>query len=691
MLITELGYFALLAAFVLAILQVVLPTLGIYRNEPAWQRLAPSLAWAQFVAMMLSFTALMAGFYYNDFSLVYVAQHSNTLLPWYYRLSATWGGHEGSLLLWMTIMATWCALVSYFSRGLPLSMRARVLVILSVVQLMMLAMLIFTSSPFERTLPNLPVDGADLNPVLQDPGLIIHPPMLYMGYVGMVVPFAFCMAALWAGRLDAVWTRWSRPWTQAAWGFLTLGIALGSWWAYYELGWGGWWFWDPVENASLMPWLAGTALLHSLSVTEQRGVFKAWTIMLAIFTFALSLLGTFLVRSGVITSVHSFAADPTRGLAILVILGVVIGGGLLMFALRGWRLTVESQYQLISRETFLVINNVIILIATLVVLLGTLYPIIADAFSLGQVSVGPPYFNALFVPLTWLLLLAMGMGSNIRWKKDKRPLLGVALTIAVSSAVLAAIITYFVHPTDMLNIAVSIALSLWVLGWMLVDIKDKTKNASNRLVGLTKLKSSYWGMQTAHVGVLIVAIGVAVTSGTSIEKDVALAQGDKLHVQGYDFEIAGFREVKGSNFDATEAEVLVSQDGKAVTTLRPQKRTYIVSMMPMTEAAIDAKLSRDIYVALGEPISDGSNEWAVRIYVKPLVRWLWFGAIIMALGALLAMLDRRYRLKPKRRTGLPVTVSTASTTVVPNAANAAVASTTTVASDASVDASRGER
>jgi len=684
MLITELGYFALLAALVLAMLQVVLPTLGIYRNEPAWQRLAPSLAWAQFVAMMLSFTALMAGFYYNDFSLVYVAQHSNTLLPWYYRLSATWGGHEGSLLLWMTIMATWCALVSYFSRGLPLSMRARVLVILSVVQLMMLAMLIFTSSPFERTLPNLPVDGADLNPVLQDPGLIIHPPMLYMGYVGMVVPFAFCMAALWAGRLDAVWTRWSRPWTQAAWGFLTLGIALGSWWAYYELGWGGWWFWDPVENASLMPWLAGTALLHSLSVTEQRGVFKAWTIMLAIFTFALSLLGTFLVRSGVITSVHSFAADPTRGLAILVILGVVIGGGLLMFALRGWRLTVESQYQLISRETFLVINNVIILIATLVVLLGTLYPIIADAFSLGQVSVGPPYFNALFVPLTWLLLLAMGMGSNIRWKRDKRPLLGVALMIAVSSAVLAAIITYFVHPMDMFNIAVTIALSLWVLGWMLVDIKDKTKNASNRLVGLTKLKSSYWGMQTAHIGVLVVAIGVAVTSGTSIEKDVALAQGDKLHVQGYDFEIASFREVKGSNFDATEAEVLVSKDGKAVTTLRPQKRTYIVSMMPMPEAAIDAKLSRVIYVALGEPINDGSNEWAVRIYVKPLVRWLWFGAIIMALGALLAMLDRRYRLKPKRRNGLPMTVSTQAAPIAPTAT---VESATPVVSDASV----GER
>ena len=649
MLITELGYFALVAAFIIAIFQVVLPTVGIIHNNIAWQRLAPSLAWAQFSAMLLSFLTLMAGFYFNDFSLKYVAQHSNTLLPWYYRLSATWGGHEGSLLLWITILATWAALVSYFSRGLPLSMRARVLVILSGVQTMMLAMLIFTSSPFERTLPHLLVDGADLNPLLQDPGLIFHPPMLYMGYVGMVVPFAFCMAALWAGRLDAVWTRWSRPWTQAAWGFLTLGIALGSWWAYYELGWGGWWFWDPVENASLMPWLAGTALLHSLAVTEKRGVFKAWTIMLAIFTFALSLLGTFLVRSGVITSVHSFAADPTRGIVILIILGIVIGGGLLMFALRGWRLTVESQYRLFSRETFLVINNAIILVATLVVLLGTLYPIIADAFNLGEVSVGAPYFNALFVPLAWLLMLAMGMGSNIRWKKDSRPLLGPALIIAVSSAVLGAIISYFVHPVDMFNIAVTLALSFWVLAWMVVDIKDKTKNAKTRWVGIRRLKSSYWGMQTAHLGVLVLTIGIGVTSSMSIETDVALGVGDRVQVQGYDFEFASLSEVKGSNFDAMQAKILVTKEGQQVATLYPEKRTYVVSMMPMTEAAIDDKFSRDVYVALGEPISEDSNEWAVRIYVKPLIRWIWLGSIIMALGALLSMLDRRYRFKTKRR------------------------------------------
>ena len=645
MLITELGYFAVLAAFMLAILQVVLPTIGVMRDHVAWQRLAPSLAWAQFAAMITSFGALMAGFYFNDFSLVYVSQHSNTLLPWYYKLSATWGGHEGSLLLWMTIMATWCALVSYFSRGLPLSMRARVLVILAAVQMMMLAMLIFTSSPFDRTLPNLPVDGADLNPVLQDFGLIIHPPMLYMGYVGMVVPFAFCMAALWEGRLDAVWTRWSRPWALAAWGFLTIGIALGSWWAYYELGWGGWWFWDPVENASLLPWLAGLALLHSLAVTEKRGVFKAWTIMLAIFAFALSLLGTFLVRSGVITSVHSFAADPTRGLVILAILGIIVGGGLLMFAVRGWRLTIESQYQMISRESFLVINNVIILIATLVVLLGTLYPIIADAFNLGQVSVGPPYFNALFVPLTWLLMIAMGMGSNIRWKQDSRPLLGAGMVIAASSLVLAAVIAYFVSPSAMLNIGVTLAVSFWVLLWMVVDFRDKTKNAPSLFKGLAKLRLSYWGQQTAHIGVIIAVIGVAFTSTLSIERDVALRIGETVNVQGYDFALTDLRETRGSNFDATQAEVTVTRKGKAVTILHPEKRTYIISTMPTTEAAINANLMRDLYVALGEPIAEGSNQWAVRIYVKPLIRWIWLGAIIMALGGLLSMLDRRYRLK----------------------------------------------
>lgn len=643
MLITELGYFLLLAALVLAVLQVVLPTLGLINHQAQWQRLAPSLAVAGFLAMLGSFFALMAGFYYNDFSLVYVAEHSNSLLPWYYKLSATWGGHEGSLLLWLTILAGWGALVAIFSRALPLDMQVRVLVILAMVQVMMLAMLIFTSSPFLRTLPVLPVDGADLNPLLQDPGLIFHPPMLYMGYVGMAIPFAFCLAALWAGRLDAVWTRWSRPWTQMAWACLTVGIAIGSWWAYYELGWGGWWFWDPVENASLMPWLASTALLHSLAVTEQRGVFKAWTIMLAIMSFALSLLGTFLVRSGVITSVHSFAADPTRGTAVLMILGIVVGSGLLLFAFRGWRLTVESHYALISRESFLVLNNVLLLIATLVVLLGTLYPIIADAFHLGQVSVGAPYFNALFVPLTWLLLVALGVGATMRYKKDTRPLLKRLGTLAITAIVVGAVLMYVVTTLTqgtkvVWAIWLSAGLCVWVLGLIGLDVKNKTRHGK----GVLSLARSYWGMQIAHIGIVLVVLGVAVVSHLSIEKDVAMTANDSVLVQGYHFDLTAFDDIKGANYDATQATIAIKKDGAIIGTLYPQKRNYVVTMMPMTEVGLKASLWQDIYVALGDPIDD--KTWAVRIYIKPMVRFIWLGALVMALGALLAMSDKRYRI-----------------------------------------------
>ena len=655
MLITELGYFALVTAMIIAILQVIFPTVGVFRHQPAWQRLASSFAVAQFLATGLSFLCLMYGFYANDFTLSYVANQSNSLLPWYYRLSATWGGHEGSLLLWVTILATWGMAVAVFSKSLPLNMRARVLVVIGFVQLMMLSMIVFVSSPFNRTLPNIPVDGADLNPLLQDPGLIFHPPMLYMGYVGAVVPFAFAIAALWAGRLDAVWTRWSRPWTLAAWCCLTLGISFGSLWAYNELGWGGWWFWDPVENASLMPWLGGAALIHSLAVTEKRGVFKAWTIMLAIFTFALSLLGTFLVRSGVITSVHSFAADPTRGLFILVILGVVIGGGLAMFAWRGWRLTQESHYQLKSRETLLVINNVIILVATIVVVLGTLYPMIADAFKLGQVSVGAPYFNALFVPLTWLLLLVLGLGPVSRWKRDTRPFLGVSLAILVSSFVLAAIISYVLTHSMMLNIIMSAALSLWVLVWIVVDIKDKTRHAPSLVKGLRRLNMGYWGMQLAHLGILLVVVGIAITTSTSIEKDVAMTEGETVQVQGYDFTLVDFRQVRGPNYDASQAVVKVSKDGKQITSLLPEKRHYVVSQMPMTEASIHYNPMRDVYMALGEPILEGNQteanatKWAVRIYVKPAVRWIWWGSFVIALGAVISMFDKRYRKVGRNR------------------------------------------
>ena len=653
MLITELGYFALISALVIAILQVILPAVGVFKHQPAWQRLAGSFAIAQFLATGTSFLCLMYGFYANDFTLIYVANQSNSLLPWYYRLSATWGGHEGSLLLWVTILATWGAAVAVFSRSLPLAMRARVLVIIAFVQMMMLSMVIFVSSPFNRSLPSIPVDGKDLNPLLQDPGLIFHPPMLYMGYVGAVVPFAFAMAALWAGRLDAVWTRWSRPWTLAAWCCLTLGIVFGSMWAYNELGWGGWWFWDPVENASFMPWLGGVALLHSLAVTEKRGVFKAWTIMLAIFTFALSLLGTFLVRSGVITSVHSFAADPTRGLFILVILGVVIGGGLAMFAWRGWRLTQESHYQLKSRETLLVINNIIILVATIVVVIGTLYPMLADALKLGQVSVGAPYFNALFVPLTWLLLLFLAIGPVSRWKKDTRPLLGTGLAILASCFVLAGVLSYFLVSSININIFMSAALCLWVLVWMVIDIKDKTRNARSLGAGLKRLHMGYWGMQLAHLGILLSVMGIAITTSLSIEKDIAMQKNQSVEVQGYQFTMDELKKIRGANFDATQAVVSVRKNNQVVATLYPEKRHYVVSQMPMTEASIQYNPLRDIYMAMGEPIlgvnqsEADATKWAVRIYIKPGVRWVWWGGFVLALGAILSMFDKRYRKLPK--------------------------------------------
>ncbi|MEX6456649.1 heme lyase CcmF/NrfE family subunit [Moraxella osloensis] len=653
MLITELGYFALISALVIAILQVILPAVGVFKHQPAWQRLAGSLAIAQFLATGTSFLCLMYGFYANDFTLIYVANQSNSLLPWYYRLSATWGGHEGSLLLWVTILAAWGAAVAVFSRSLPLAMRARVLVVISFVQMMMLSMVIFVSSPFNRSLPSIPVDGKDLNPLLQDPGLIFHPPMLYMGYVGAVVPFAFAMAALWAGRLDAVWTRWSRPWTLAAWCCLTLGIVFGSMWAYNELGWGGWWFWDPVENASLLPWLGGVALLHSLAVTEKRGVFKAWTIMLAIFTFALSLLGTFLVRSGVITSVHSFAADPTRGLFILVILGVVIGGGLALFAWRGWRLTQESHYQLKSRETLLVINNIIILVATIVVVIGTLYPMLADALKLGQVSVGAPYFNALFVPLTWLLLLFLAIGPVSRWKKDTRPFLGTGLAILASCFVLAGVLSYFLVSSIDINIFMSAALCLWVLVWMVIDIKDKTRNARSFGAGLKRLHMGYWGMQLAHLGILLSVMGIAITTSLSIEKDIAMQKNQSVEVQGYQFTMDELKKIRGANFDATQAVVSVRKNNQLVATLYPEKRHYVVSQMPMTEASIQYNPLRDIYMAMGEPIlgvnqtEDDADKWAVRIYIKPGVRWVWWGGFVLALGAILSMFDKRYRKLPR--------------------------------------------
>lgn len=639
----ELGQFALVLAAVVALLQGTLPWLGVVRGEPRIQAIARTAAYAQFALLALSFAGLTAAFLLNDFSVDYVARQSNTLLPVWYKISAVWGGHEGSLLLWVLVLAGWTAAVARFSQALPLVMTARVLAILGLISTAMLSFVLFTSNPFNRLLPDFPIEGNDLNPLLQDPGLIFHPPMLYMGYVGLAVPFAFALAGLLNGRLDSAWARWSRPWALASWAFLSLGIALGSWWAYYELGWGGWWFWDPVENASFMPWLAGTALLHSLAVTEKRGVFKAWTVLLAIIAFALSLLGTFLVRSGVLTSVHAFASDPSRGLYILGILIVVVGGSLALFAWRGHSLQSESRHTTVSRDFFLMINNLFLLTATVTVLLGTLFPLLADALDLGKISVGPPYFNVLFVPLTLVLMVFMAIGPHLNWKRDTLSQRLLPLWRVAIAAVVAAIgLPWLIYGDVPWLVALSIGLSAWVLGALLEDIIMKTRHARTRWAGLQKLTRSYWGMQLGHLGLVMVVLGVALTSHYSVEKDVRLAPGEVLSVGAYDFRFDGVKDHRGPNYTAQRGTLVLSS-GLWSEVLHPEKRIYRVQQNPMTEAAITGTLWRDVYVALGEPLDNGA--WAVRVYVKPMVRWMWFGALVMALGAFMSMLDKRYRHK----------------------------------------------
>jgi cytochrome c-type biogenesis protein CcmF len=639
----ELGQYALVLAFVVAIVQGTLPWWGVVRGDTRVQAMARTAAFTQLGLLVLSFALLTLAFLQNDFSVDYIARQSNTLLPWWYKISAVWGGHEGSLLLWALVLALWTAAVARFSQALPLDMTARVLAILGLVSTAIISFILFTSNPFNRLFPDFPIEGNDLNPLLQDPGLIFHPPMLYMGYVGFAVPFAFAMAGLMTGRLDSAWARWSRPWALAAWSFLTVGIALGSWWAYYELGWGGWWFWDPVENASFMPWLAGTALLHSLAVSEKRGVFKAWTVLLAIIAFSLSLLGTFLVRSGVLTSVHAFAADPTRGLYILGILVVVVGGSLSLFAWRGAALQRESNHGPFSREMFLLLNNLFLLTATVIVLLGTLFPLIADALELGKFSVGPPYFNLLFVPLTLLLLVFLGVGPSTNWKKQSADVILLPLRKVLLAAIVIAIgLPLIFFGNWPWHVGVTVGLCAWVLGSQLVDIARKTQHASTRIQSLKKLTRSYWGMQLAHLGLLVMVLGIAFTTSYSVEKDVRLAPGESITVNDYTFRFEGVADHQGPNYVAQRGTLIVSHDG-FVETLHPEKRIYRVQQNPMTEAAISGNAFRDLYVALGEPLDAGA--WAVRIYHKPMIRWIWFGALMMALGALLSMLDKRYRLK----------------------------------------------
>jgi len=642
LLIPELGHLAMILALCLALVQSTLPMIGAWRGDRQWMSLAVPAARGQFFMLLFAFICLTWAFLNDDFSVAYVAGNSNSAMPWYFKFSAVWGAHEGSLLLWVLILAGWTMAVSIFSRQLPEVMLARVLAVMGIISVGFLLFLIATSNPFERLLPDAPMDGRDLNPLLQDIGLIVHPPMLYMGYVGFSVAFAFAIAALLGGRLDAAWARWSRPWTIVAWAFLGIGITLGSWWAYYELGWGGWWFWDPVENASFMPWLVGTALIHSLAVTEKRGVFKSWTVLLAIAAFSLSLLGTFLVRSGVLTSVHAFAADPERGVFILIFLLMVVGGSLTLFAIRAPVVKSAVGFTLLSRETLLLANNLVLVVAASMILLGTLYPLVVDAMSGAKMSVGPPYFNALFVPLMALLMLVMAVGMLVRWKATPvKWLLGMLRPVLVASILFAALAWLLMGDLNWAVLGVFF-LAAWVAMAGLRDLLDKTRN-KGLLRGMVGLGRSYWAMQLAHAGFVVCAIGVVLVSNYSSERDLRLAPGEALELGGYSFVFEGAQHHEGPNYTSDKGTIRVMQDGQQVAVLHPEKRLYTVQNMPMTEAGIDAGITRDLYVALGEPLEDGA--WAVRVHIKPFVRWLWFGGLMMGLGGVLAASDRRYRTK----------------------------------------------
>ncbi|MEO8333013.1 MAG: heme lyase CcmF/NrfE family subunit [Gallionella sp.] len=650
--IPELGHFSLIIALFLAITLGVLPIVGAARNNPVWMGIARPLSYGLFVFIALAFATLANSFLNNDFSVLYVSQHSNSGLPLHYRFAAIWGGHEGSLLLWVTILSIWTASVATFSKHLPQEMAARVLGVMGLIAVGFLLFMLLTSNPFDRVFP-APLDGRELNPLLQDPGLVIHPPMLYMGYVGFSVAFSFAIAALLGGKLDATWARWSRPWTTVAWVFLTTGVMLGSWWAYYELGWGGWWFWDPVENASFMPWLVGTALIHSLAVTEKRGAFKSWTILLAIAAFSLSLLGTFLVRSGVLTSVHSFATDPERGIFILAFLTIVIGASLLLFAWRAPKIGMGGKFDIISRESMLLSNNVLLSVAAASVFIGTLYPLFMDALGMGKLSVGPPYFEAVFVPLMALAVMMMGLGALARWKQASVQELSKRLRWALVAAVIIAVLLPFVfnHWTPM--IAFGLLLSFWVIASLVVSLQQRWSGPSTSSGGafMQRVRNqslSYYGMQLAHLGVAVFIIGVTVVKGYATERDVRMDIGDTVEASGYIFRFDGVREITGPNYVAAEARVTVTRDGKPVTELFPQKRHYNASGMPMTEAAIDTGFFRDLYVSLGEQIPGTRTAWAVRVYYKPFVDWIWAGCVLMALGGVLAISDRRYRIKSKK-------------------------------------------
>ena len=640
--IAELGNYALALSLAIAVLLAIFPLWGAEKGNVQFMALARPMTYGLFLILSVSFGALFYVFAINDFSVQYVVNNSNTTLPIYYRLSAVWGSHEGSLLLWIWLLSLWSAAVALFSKRLPQEAVARVLGIMGIISVGFLLFVLFTSNPFTRTFPDFPVDGKELNPLLQDIGLIFHPPLLYMGYVGFSVAFAFSIASLMTGKLDTAWARWSRPWTMAAWVFLTLGIVLGSWWAYYELGWGGWWFWDPVENASFMPWLAGTALLHSLAVTEKRGSFKAWTVLLAILAFSLCLLGTFLVRSGILVSVHAFASDPTRGLYVLAYLIVVIGGSLTLYAYKGSQIRSRDNAERYSRESLLLLNNILLMTALCVVLLGTLLPLVHKQLGLGSISIGAPFFDQMFLIIMTPFALLLGIGPLVKWRRDQFS----AIRTPVIASVIIMLIAGFALPyllQDKLTVSAVLGTMMTVI-IVLLSLYEMHQRATYRDTfwrGISKLSRSHWGMILAHLGVAMTVWGIAFSQNYSIERDVRMNVGDTVQIAGYDFTFKGISDANGPNYVGGKAQIDISRDGKHETTLYAEKRLYTVSKMPMTEAAIDWGFSRDLYAALGEKLDN--NAWALRLYYKPFIRWIWLGGLFMALGGVLCMFDRRYR------------------------------------------------
>jgi len=640
--IPELGSFSLILALCLSVLLGTLPIIGAHTNNQIWMNLARPLAAGIFVFLGISISILAYAFVTDDFSVSFVALHSNTLLPMRYKLTAVWGGHEGSFLLWTFMLAGWMLAVGIYSKSMPLEFVSRVLGVLGILIFSYILFMLATSNPFDRIVPLPPADGADLNSALQDFGFIIHPPTLYMGYVGFSVVFAFAIAALLSGRMDAAWARWSRPWANVSWAILTIGIALGSWWAYYELGWGGWWAWDPVENPPLITWLFGTALIHSLAVTEKRGVFKSWTVLLAILAFSGSLLGTFITRSGLLTSVHAFASDPSRGFFILGILGIAIGGSLLLYALRAPLMKADFGFDLTSRELFLLANNVILVVSAASVFLGTLFPMVYQAITDDLISIGPPYFNTIFVPLMMLLFVFIGIGPMSKWKRTSISYLVAQLSKVLAASIgLGILLPLIVLMEFSLAATVTMILASWIVLTIGKDISSKIANKRSLAAGFKSLSLSYYGMQLAHFGIALMLVGASLTSYFSVERGVLLSPGESVDLGAYNFTLEGSSRIEGPNYVGEEAEITVMRDGDMVTDLHPERRIYVATGTPSTEMAIDAGFLRDLFVTLGEQKPDGA--WSMTIYVKPFIRWIWLGAIFMAFGGTLAAGDKRYR------------------------------------------------